>query len=212
MNITDKFIMLKKVDKYIKNRNNIDTRYLTINIDIYGFKYIIHGIVDLIEFDKLININCENNEITALVNIPHTVKYINCKKNKITKFEELPEGLETLMCDDNKIKFLDNLPMGLKFLSCDGNNLVRLDNLPFELKYLSCCENPICNLDFLPSGLTKLYLNEHMHTLKSLNDLPSSIEEMICSSQIERVSRINFPKDLVLFNPSLGIWKKKISK
>ena len=206
--------MNDKVKKYIKKRNNIDCMYLTINrvVIVRDDGNGIIGIIDLIEFDKLTKINCENNKISKIINICPTVQYINCKNNNISELNYLPDELVTLICDYNKIKSLDNLPIGIKFLSCDSNNLVGFENLPFGLEHLSCADNPIISLDFLPEGLTKLYLIEKMTELKSINNLPNSIEEMICTESLERMSKKNFPKDLILFNQSLGIWKKNKTK
>lgn len=204
--------MIINTKKYIKTRNKINCEYLTINQHNYS-KYptgnYINGPIDLKEFDKLIKINCEYNKITDIINISDTVQYINCKNNNIIKFNCLPDNLETLICDDNKIIVLNNLPSGLIFLSCESNNLIELNNLPLGLIHLSCGINPIENLDYLPSGLVKLFLCGKMEKLKSLNDLPTSIEEFICIDSLEKISKENFPNGLVLFNSQLGIWKKQ---
>lgn len=202
--------MDNKIKKYIKKRNKLDCEYLTINqVSHFGYQdQIINGIIDLTEFNRLISINCENNKITNIINISDKVQYINCKNNVIIKFKYLPENLKTLICDNNKIIELNNLPTGLKILSCESNILIKLDNLPLDLEYLSCGCNPIENLDYLPSGLLKLYLCGKMEKLNCLDDLPTTTEEMICTESLEKVSMQNFPKDLVLFNLQLGIWKK----
>jgi hypothetical protein len=201
--------MDRHTKKYLRKRNKKTTNYLTINnVLTFVNKKCIHGIVDLEEYKLLQKINCENNKITRIINICPTVIYLNCKKNFITEFEYLPDDLETLICDDNNLSNLDNLPCGLKFLSCENNKIVRLENLPLGLEYLSCGTNPIVNLDYLPIGLTKLFLNGMMKNLKSLNDLPVSIEYLICSESIEKISKNNFPKGLILENSQLGIWKK----
>lgn len=202
--------MDKHTKKSIYKRNKINTTYLTINKDIYDRTHI-YGVIDLEEFGLLQKINCENNKITKILNICSTVKYLNCKQNLISKLEYLPDDLETLLCDENQISELDNLPTGLKFLSCDSNKIIRLDDLPFGLVYLSCGSNPIVNLDFLPVGLIKLFLNGRTGYLKSLNDLLNSIEYLICTETLEKISKKNFPKGLILENPTLGIWKKNIN-
>lgn len=199
--------MHNSTKKYISKRNKNTTTYLTIN-KIFEYEVNIHGVVDLYKYNLLLKINCENNKITHIINICQIVKYINCKNNLISEFEYLPDDLETLLCDDNKLSNLDDLPSGLKFLSCDNNKIVRLENLPLGLEYLSCGTNPIVNLDFLPAGLTKLFLNGTMENLKSLNDLPLSIEYLICTESLEKISKNNFPKGLILDNSLLGIWKK----
>jgi len=203
--------MNNKTKKYILKRNKLDCEYLTINqLDCFGYiPFVIVGIVDLNEFNKLIKINCENNKISNIINICDNVEYINCKSNLIIKFSYLPDNLKIFLCDYNKIIELNNLPTGLKFLSCDSNELVRLDNLPFGLEYLSCGVNPIENLDYLPYGLTKLYLQGKMDKLKSLGDIPNSIEEIMSGSTLViGFIKQNFPKDFILANSQLELWKK----
>ncbi len=227
--------MKRKVERYIKERNRTNCEYLTINRNEIRYHYTtrnggIVGIVDLIEFTQLKKINCEYNEITSLINICDSVEYINCNENcitgfnclpndlktlicsdnKITSLNNLPDNLKTLICDKNQISSLNNLPPGLKFLSCDSNKLLELNNLPLGLEYLSCGSNPIANLDYLPSGLAKLYLFSPMFELKTLNNLPNSIEEIrLCGDYLkELVSKQNLPKGLVLESSYLGLWKK----
>jgi hypothetical protein len=199
--------MNNHIKKQIHKRNKTTTTYLTTYTDLFNHSHI-YGVIDLKEYGFLLKINCENNKITQIINICSTVKYLNCRNNLISEFEYLPDDLETFICDDNKISNFDNLPSGLKFLSCDNNKIVRLENLPLGLEYLSCGSNPIVNLDFLPAGLTKLFLIGLMKNLISLNDLPISIEQMICTESIEKISKNNFPKGLVLENEKTGIWKK----
>lgn len=200
--------MNKSTKKSITIRNKTTTSELTINgYEVHDWDIGIIGVIDLKEYNLLDKINCSYNKITQIVNICSTVKYLNCKNNLISKFEYLPDGLKTLICDDNKIFNLDNLPSGLEFLSCENNKIVRLDNLPFGLNYLACGFNPITNLDCLPSGITKLFA-DGIPELKSLDDLPNSIEYMLCPTHIENKSKKNFPKKLVLKNASIGIWIK----
>jgi hypothetical protein len=79
--------MEKKVEKYIKKRNKTNYDYLTINrydFDMREYHKGIVGIVDLIEFNLIVKINCENNKITNLINLSDNVKYINCIVFKIS--------------------------------------------------------------------------------------------------------------------------------
>jgi len=72
----------------------------------------------------------------------YNLKELNCFNNKITKIQNLPPALEILMCSINKITYLDNLPLTLKELSCENNEIANLDNLPSELHKLCCILNP----------------------------------------------------------------------
>ena len=51
------------------------------------------------------------------------LKELECSDNQITSLDNLPSKLETLYCSNNKITRLDNLPQKLKVLCCAYNPL-----------------------------------------------------------------------------------------
>jgi hypothetical protein len=194
-----KKILNKQKDKQVLRIDNwIMTKYERTQL--------IDGICSFEGFVQLEKIHCNSNDITELIDIPDTVTFINCKSNKIKQLDHLPDSLIKLICDSNQLAKLDNLPNGLKFLSCDDNKIICLDNLPTGLQYLSCGSNPIVNLNCLPETLEELYLCD-MSKLNSLDDLPNSINELICDTSLENVSMLNFPKQLIKLNEQFG-WKK----
>ena len=67
---------------FIINLNNSQytSKTKTINIS----KKMYSGILDLKKYQKLENLNCSNNNITKIINIPQSIKYINCSYNKIS--------------------------------------------------------------------------------------------------------------------------------
>ncbi len=60
-------------------------------------------------FTKLIELSCNNNEITCLDNLPNSLSKLYCSYNKISSLNILPSSLIVLYCDNNKINSLDNL-------------------------------------------------------------------------------------------------------
>jgi hypothetical protein len=94
----------------------------------------ITGSLDFSRFTHVKFLNCCNNQITKLTNLPNTLIKLNCSKNKIQKLNKLPNSLENLNCSQNEIEKLDKLPSSLIELSCEANLLTELDNLPSSLK------------------------------------------------------------------------------
>ena len=147
-------------------------------LDLYDLNF--HGILDLIKFTKLEELDCSRNYITKIINIPNSVKKIKYHQNYNTlKIDKLPDNLEELVCSFNNIVNLSNLPLGLKKLNCSDNNIVELNNLPNLLEELDCSYCRIINLNNLPLGLKKL--NCSFNIIFELNNLPDSLEELDCS-------------------------------
>jgi Leucine-rich repeat (LRR) protein len=65
---------------------------------------------DLTKFKKLVKLNCSNNQITKLNNLPNTLQELWCCNNQITKLNNLPNTLQKLNCSYNQINKLNNLP------------------------------------------------------------------------------------------------------
>jgi len=125
----------------------------------------IKGILDLDEFENLEELDCSNNKITEISNIPRTLKYLNCSNNQITILNDLPnhsillfdldefvnldefEKLEELDCSNNKITEISNIPRTLKYLNCSNNQITILNDLP-NLNEINCESNPLIKLFF----------------------------------------------------------------
>ena len=76
-----------------------------------------------------------NISIKRLTQLPDDIgKYTNlqildCRDNKLTSLDNLPPSLQELNCDCNYISNLDNLPNNLQELDC-GNNPLKYDFEP----------------------------------------------------------------------------------
>jgi Leucine-rich repeat (LRR) protein len=124
---------------------------------------------------SLKNLYCNNNQLTSLDNLPINIKILDCANNQITSLNNLPINLKELYCWNNQIKLLDNLPINLKKLDCDNNQLKSLDNLPINLKKLYCCNNQIKLLDKLPINLELLYCDNNPLDAKYKHLTPDDI-------------------------------------
>jgi Leucine-rich repeat (LRR) protein len=89
----------------------------------------IKGTLDFTRFSKLIKLNCDDNLITSLYNLPNSLIELCCSYNQITSLDNLPTSLIKLYCYRNNITNLDNLPNSLKILDCCNNKITTLDNL-----------------------------------------------------------------------------------
>lgn len=135
---------------------------------------------DLLQYTNLIILNCKNNRITDLVNLPPTLLELYCGYNEITEFppNSLPESLLLLHCNINYITDLDNLPLNLKELDCGNNEIFLLDYLPPTLNTLFCHSNHIPSLDHLPRTLEILYCSDN--AIMELDHLPSTLRVLEC--------------------------------
>ena len=83
-----------------------------------------------------------------LIELPDLSQYTNlktldCNNNSITQINNLPLSLTELYCSYNKITSLDNLPLSLIKLDCINNQITSLDKLPLSLTKLDCYNNPL---------------------------------------------------------------------
>ena len=83
----------------------------------------INELPDLSKYTNLKILDCNNNTITLLNNLPQKLEILNCSNNKITELNNLPQSLKKLSCVNNIITNLDNLPKSLKKLYCSNNRL-----------------------------------------------------------------------------------------
>ena len=79
---------------------------------------------DLSIYPNLIELDCSDNYISNLDNLPLTLEIIYCNSNEIRQLYNLPPNLEILHCGYNKITHLNNLPPNLKELKCANNPLI----------------------------------------------------------------------------------------
>ena len=76
------------------------------------------------------------------------LQILNCSNNKLEVLPELPASLEILYCFENKLEELPELPASLQELYCEKNQLTKLPELPASLQELECSNNPLKNVGF----------------------------------------------------------------
>ena len=147
----------------------------------------------VIEIDE---IDCSNNEITEIINIPYTLKYLNCSYNKITSLLNLPDYMTGLNCKKNPLKELYypfyikpiKYPSKLIYLKFGNKFNQPIDNLPNSLTHLTFGDDFNQPIDNLPNSLTHLtfdsagtdyYCGSNSHSFnQSVDSLPSSLTHL----------------------------------
>ncbi len=164
---------------------NTETEYLLSTFDFNLTKLNLNesnikGILDLSKFTQLEELECQQNEITQIINLPGTLKELNCELNNIDSFQNLPQNLQVLRCRHNKLKSLDNLPTSLILLDCSYNkNIKSLDYLPQYLFRLECHLCDLENINCLPVNLKQLNCQENKNLV--LTGIPPKLEALLCT-------------------------------
>ncbi len=91
------------------NINNILDQFADDVTEINIYKKNIDGSLDFARFTKLTKLNCNNNKITSLKNLPNSLIKLDCSINNITSLDNLPNSLTELNCFGNTIKNYDEL-------------------------------------------------------------------------------------------------------
>jgi hypothetical protein len=143
---------------------------------------------------SLINLYCGGNQLTSLPTLPTSLIYLSCSYNQLTSMPALPASLIQLDCDSNQLTSLPPLPASLIYLYCHLNQLTSIPALPPSLTRLDCFYN---QLTFLPNLSTSLtYLNCYKNQLTSLPNLPTSLIYLYCSeNQLDSLP--NMPTSLI---------------
>ena len=170
-------------------------------------------------FSKLVNLACEENNLTWIPSLPSTLKYLNCRDNQLTYLPPLPSGLTTLICDQNQLNALPTMPSSLQILECENNKLsgmVRLSDLSLKsllinnnpnMTMLQCYNNALTSLNLAGcSSLTAVYCDYNQ--LTSLNNIPTSLQTLDCSDNklsgtFNLTGRSNLKTLNISGNPSL---------
>lgn len=125
----------------------------------------IKDILDLEDLYGLKEIDCSNNEITQIINIPISLKYLNCSNNKIILLTDLPYDLTCLKCKNNPLEVLhytinvkpNKYPSNIKKIIFDYNFNQPIDNLP-------------------SNSLVEIYFIESSQFNHPINNLPNSLK------------------------------------
>ena len=142
-------------------------------------------------------LDCSNNKLTALPELPASLSELNCNWNQLTTLPELPASLTYLECDSNQLTTLPELPASLTKLWCRNNDLATLPELPASLTGLHCFNNQLTNLPELPANLSLLDCGSNHLTF--LPELPESLTWLDCNrNQIKTLPVL--PDSLTMLN------------
>jgi Leucine-rich repeat (LRR) protein len=182
--------MTTMIETYL---NTLSEEILTLDIIDKGIK----SLPDLTRFKNLEILNCSNNQLTSLSNLPQNLKILYCYHNQLTSLSNLPQNLKNLDCSNNQLTFLYNLPQNLEILNYSNNQLTLLPTLPQNLKILNCTNNQLTSLSNLPQNLEILYC--HNNKLSSLSNLPQNLEILYCTNNQLTLLPI-LPQNLKILN------------
>lgn len=103
---------------------------------------------------NLVKLECPNNFLTLVENLPTTLETLNISYNYLEKINiSSLQVLRTLNISHNRIRELENLPASLKEIRCDNNQLGSLDLKGIDhLDVLNISNNPITLIENLPEG------------------------------------------------------------
>jgi len=127
-------------------------------------KYTCDSFDELIQLDNyndIIKIHCDHNELTTLPKLPNNLEKLCCSYNQLTMLPKLPNSLEELRCYYNQLTLLPELPNSLEKLSCFYNQLTILPELPTNLEELGCGSNRLTFLPKLPNSLNDFYYDNN---------------------------------------------------
>ena len=140
----------------------------TAKIDV-SFKSLTY-LPPLSKFKKLKTLNCSDNLLTELPDLPEALEVLYCNNNKLKSLPELPH-LWFLNCHNNSLKCLPELPLSLVDLYVGSNEINELPKLPVNLIFLECYNNKLSVLPELPSGINEIYCAKNELTI--LPDIPT---------------------------------------
>ena len=131
------------------------------------------GILDLIEFKELVGLDCSGNQITSIINLPNSLKYIKCYENATIRSLKLPIELEWLCIDYNDMELLKMLPKNLLRLTIcfdyrTKNKPIQFDYLSPSLKHLKingCYDNSIDDISYRLPDLLYLGLGANFNQI-----------------------------------------------
>ncbi len=163
LNLSNNYITEIDIPLHIKTINLSCNRLSSINLH-----------------SNLISVNLSYNEIREIVEIPESIIELICNNNQLTNLPQLSDNLKYLSCKYNKINILPKLPQSLRSLELSNNLLtnIDLDGLS-NLNRLICSHNKIQHINVLPLSLNFLKCNNNL--LLDLPDLPKSIKTLDCS-------------------------------
>jgi hypothetical protein len=143
------------------------------------------GILDLKKYDEFINykkiysINCSNNQISKIINIPNSLKYLNCSNNQIKSLLNLPDLMTKIKCKFNPLKKL-YYPLKIKPKKWSRE----LTHLKLKYFFENC-------FDELPNDLIYLEIPFSKELNIFFNDIPTKIKKILHITEYISQDNIN---------------------
>ncbi|MEQ8175565.1 MAG: S-layer homology domain-containing protein [Syntrophomonadaceae bacterium] len=124
-------------------------------------------------------LDCSQNNLTILPQLPSNLVSINCSQNQLNSLPLLSNNLSQLICNGNNLTILPPLPSGLTMLQCHQNQLTNLPPMPNSLVNLVCSMNQLNTIpDLSATSVTTLLCGANQ--LLNLPGLPDSLEHLGC--------------------------------
>jgi len=151
-------------------------------------------------FTGLEELNCNDNNLGGLPNLPLTLTHLECNHNIIEGLPYLPTGLTYLDCSFNKLPALPTFSPVLETLICSHNLLPALPGFAGTLEYLDCSYNQLLGL---PTLTDLVYLDCSHNQLPGLPTLVLSLTYLDCSyNEIPGLPWMNELSKLAVFKCS----------
>ncbi len=122
---------------------------------------------------NLVHLDCSYNQLISLPNLPFNLNYLQCSSNQLTVLPDMPSSVSILHCNDNQLSTLPILSDNMVILAIIGNLFTDLPALPTYLYSFSCANNQLTELPGLPNSLISLDCSDNQ--LSEL-DLPASLQ------------------------------------
>jgi Leucine-rich repeat (LRR) protein len=116
-------------------------------------------IPSLKKYKNLTRLNCNNNLLTKIPELPDNLKFLDVRNNQIERLpSRLPRNLRSFNCANNRIrKIPEVLPPYLKIFICNNNKIKIIPPLDHSrLLRFECMRNNIHYLQHLPASLLVL--------------------------------------------------------
>ncbi len=118
------------------------------------------------------------NYVTTIPKLPQTLISIWINNNNISALPQLPPNLQSLNCSGNKLDSLPMLPKTITYLDVSSNRLSSLFNIPQRVKLLNCSYNKLNSLPQLNDSLESLNFSNNEFTQFPI--LPKFLKYLIC--------------------------------
>jgi len=123
--------------------------YIKYNLEKKEYKF--NSFEEIPNYDKVVYLNCSNNQLSNLPKLPKTLTELNCKGNQLSNLPELPKTLTTLWCSYNQFIKKDNyddyLIDKIIYALSGTQDLNIFIDLVLDYLLIKCQD---CNLLFIP--------------------------------------------------------------